>query len=220
MMKWPGPDELVSKDLAKGKGYAAQNGDVLTVVYKGTLADGKVFDSSEKKPPFAFVLGKKQVITGWDEGLKGAKVGTKRELTIPPSMGYGAEGYGAVPANATLKFNLEVLRIDKKGVKSKVEITELAPGIGNASKDGDTVEVEYRGLFLNGFEFDKGTFPAMIGGHQVILGFEQGITGLQVGGKRRVLIPYPMAYGINGQPPTIPRYATLIFEIELKSIKH
>ncbi len=215
----PPPDSITIKDHKAGKGYAAQKGDVVTVTYKGTLADGKVFDSSDKKPPFALVLGLGQVIPGWDEGLKGVKVGMVRELVIPPSKAYGAQGYGTVPANATLTFVLEVLRIDKKGVAQKTEITDLAPGIGVGAKEGNTVEVLYRGLFLNGVEFVKGTFPLVLGAHGVIPGFEQAVSGLQVGGKRKVVIPYSQGYGAQGQPPVIPRYSTLVFEIEVKTIK-
>jgi peptidylprolyl isomerase len=95
-----------------GTGATAKDGDTLVVNYTGKLADGTVFDSSVGKTPFEFTLGSGQVIPGWDQGLIGMKVGGKRTLTIPPSLGYGAQGAGGViPPNATLTFDIELLNI-------------------------------------------------------------------------------------------------------------
>jgi hypothetical protein len=104
------------KDLTAGKGVAAAAGDKVTVHYVGTLMDGKEFDSSRKHgKPFDFVLGKGQVIKGWDQGVAGMKVGGKRKLTIPPSLAYGARGSPPViPPNATLQFEVELLAINGK----------------------------------------------------------------------------------------------------------
>jgi hypothetical protein len=102
------------KDLTAGKGVAAAAGDKVTVHYVGTLMDGKEFDSSRKHDkPFDFVLGKGQVIKGWDQGVAGMKVGGKRKLTVPPSLAYGARGSPPViPPNATLQFEVELLSIN------------------------------------------------------------------------------------------------------------
>src|SRR3989344_8094320 len=95
---------LIVKDIKVGKGAEAVAGKSVTVHYTGTLTDGKKFDSSlDRKEPFTFHLGAGEVIKGWDEGVKGMKVGGKRKLTIPSDMGYGARGAGGViPPNATL----------------------------------------------------------------------------------------------------------------------
>lgn len=98
-------------DVMVGAGAEAKNGETATVNYVGTLDDGTKFDSSyDRKQPFSFTLGAGNVIKGWDLGVLGMKVGGKRELIIPPELGYGARGYPPViPANATLHFTVELL---------------------------------------------------------------------------------------------------------------
>lgn len=107
-------DGLIIKDIKVGTGTVAQNGDVVTVNYVGTLSDGKVFDSSQAHgQPFSFTLGAGQVIKGWDMGVLGMKVGGVRDLTIPPGLGYGAAGAGngLIPPNATLHFKITLLSV-------------------------------------------------------------------------------------------------------------
>jgi FKBP-type peptidyl-prolyl cis-trans isomerase len=106
-------DGLKYIDLAVGTGAEAKNGDVVKVHYTGWLVDGTKFDSSlDRKEPFPFKLGAGQVIKGWDEGVAGMRVGGKRKLTIPASLGYGQRGAGGlIPPGATLVFEVELLSI-------------------------------------------------------------------------------------------------------------
>jgi FKBP-type peptidyl-prolyl cis-trans isomerase FkpA len=111
---------LEKNDVKEGTGAEARKGQTVRVHYTGWLHDpkaadkkGQKFDSSrDRNEPFSFTLGAGEVITGWDEGVAGMKVGGTRVLTIPPSMGYGARGAGGViPPNATLLFDIELLEV-------------------------------------------------------------------------------------------------------------
>jgi len=107
------PSGLQYRDLETGTGTMPQSGQQVVVHYTGTLQDGTKFDSSrDRNQPFQFRIGVGQVIKGWDEGVSTMRVGGRRQLVIPPDLGYGARGAGGViPANATLVFDVELLRI-------------------------------------------------------------------------------------------------------------
>jgi peptidylprolyl isomerase len=107
------PTHLESADLITGTGKAAANGDALTVQYVlATYSSGKVVQSSWTGQPFPFTLGQGQVIPGWDHGVVGMKVGGRRELIIPPSLGYGAQSPGpGIAANDTLIFVIDLQKI-------------------------------------------------------------------------------------------------------------
>ena len=107
-------DEVKIEVLKEGTGAVSKNGDELTVNYTGTLEDGTKFDSSIGRDPFVFILGAGRVIQGWEQGMLNMKVGEQRRLTIPSSLGYGSQGAagGLIPSNATLIFEVELLKID------------------------------------------------------------------------------------------------------------
>lgn len=105
---------LEYEDLTVGTGQSPRNGERVSVHYTGWLKNGTKFDSSrDRGNPFSFVIGKGQVIAGWDEGVASMKVGGTRKLTIPSNLAYGVHGAaGVIPPNATLVFDVELLAID------------------------------------------------------------------------------------------------------------
>jgi FKBP-type peptidyl-prolyl cis-trans isomerase len=102
------------EDVTVGSGAEAVPGRTVTVHYTGTLMEGTKFDSSrDRNEPFKFVLGRREVIDGWDEGIKGMRVGGRRKLTIPTGLAYGAHPPGPViPPYAALKFDVELLDVE------------------------------------------------------------------------------------------------------------
>ena len=111
-----GGGTLVIDDLAVGTGATAVIGDTVTVHYVGTLTNGTKFDSSYDRgaplPPFR--LGAGAVIPGFEQGIVGMRIGGKRRLTIPPSLGYGNQAAGSIPANSTLVFEVDLIAIAGK----------------------------------------------------------------------------------------------------------
>ena len=107
------PSGLIYWDIRVGNGEVAKEGSRVRVHYTGWLTNGKKFDSSvDAGKPFDFTIGNGEVIQGWEEGIAGMRVGGKRQLRIPPTLGYGAEGSPPViPPNATLIFDVQLLGV-------------------------------------------------------------------------------------------------------------
>ncbi len=105
------PSGLKYEDTLVGTGASPRNGQTVTVHYTGTFPDGKQFDSSRGKQPFSFIIGNGNVIKGWDEGVLTMKVGGKRNLEVPPALGYGSRDYGPIPGGSTLLFEVELLAV-------------------------------------------------------------------------------------------------------------
>jgi len=106
------PTELVAQTLIKGAGPVVESGQTIIVHYSGWLWDGTMFDSSwETLTPFSTQIGVGQLIEGWDQGLVGQTVGSQVLLVVPSDLGYGAEGYNDIPADATLIFVIDILAV-------------------------------------------------------------------------------------------------------------
>lgn len=226
-------------DTKVGEGPEAKMGDVVTINYVGRAMNGFIFDSTRMTPPFAFELGARTLIQGHaripfpalDKAIVGMKVGGSRTIELPPELGFGDMKVGEILPGSKLTFEIELFDVRAKGSEPQLKTEDLKVGEGDAIKSGDAVEVHYRGTFLNGRQFDTsygrqdGEGPpqdvpirATLGGRGLIAGFLKGLEGMKLGGKRRVTIPYDMAYGAAGRPPAIPAYSVLVFELEVVKV--
>lgn len=223
-----GDKGLKAWDVKEGKGDAVKAGAMVTIHYTGWTTDGKIFDSSVTRgEPATFPLG--DLIKGWQEGIPGMKDGGVRRLMIPSDLGYGDRGSPPdIPGKATLVFEIELIRgwglpaVDAKEWKEVkdtggLKIWDVKEGKGEAIKEGADVTIHYTGWTLDGKIFDSSVSrgePAKFPLGRLIKGWQIGVPGMKPGGLRRLSIPYQLAYGEAGRPPTIPAKATLIFEIE------
>ena len=110
------------------------------------------------------------------------------------------------------------------GAAPKLQIKDIKVGKGAVARAGDSVTVDYTGTLTNGKKFDssigRAPFTFHLGAHEVIVGWDQGVAGMKVGGTRKLTIPYALAYGEAGRPPVIPPKATLIFVVKLLNVVH
>jgi FKBP-type peptidyl-prolyl cis-trans isomerase len=147
------------------------------------------------------------------------RVGGKRKLTVPAALAYGARGRPGIPPNADLVFEIELVAVE--------QVEDLKVGDGPVVRPGATVSVHYVGtLKATGTEFDSSLpgsepFTCQLRGGPggVIDGWVAGIPGMKVGGKRRLNIPWRMAYGEMGNGPKIPGKSDLVFEVEVVGLK-
>ncbi len=215
------------KDLTVGNGRAAAKGDFVTVHYTGwVLTDGQKaaepFDSSVPRGvPATFPIGTGRLIKGWDEGIPGMKVGGKRELILEPAMGYGERETPKIPANSTLIFEVEMVAIPD------VQKTDVTVGAGAPAESGDIVQVHYTGWLMKdgvkGEKFDSSLdrgspFEFQLDAGRVIPGWDLGVKGMKVGGKRTLTIPPELGYG-DRDLGVIPPNSTLNFDVELLGVQ-
>jgi peptidylprolyl isomerase/FKBP-type peptidyl-prolyl cis-trans isomerase FkpA len=181
------------------------------------------------KQPIKMVPGASGQPEGINQLLAGIKPGEKRHGTIPYYLGFGETGERVMPAYATMVFDVEAVSIVTKSAALERDIKMLkiedeVVGTGPEAKEGTTAELHYTGMFPDGKKFDSShdrnqTFTVKVGAGQVIRGFDLGILGMKVGGKRRVSIPADLGYGARGAGGVIPPNQDLVFEIELISVK-
>ena len=219
-----------------GDGEKPQATDKVEVHYHGTLEDGTVFDSSVERGQ-TITLPLNRVIKGWTEGLQLMPVGSKFKFIIPPDLGYGSRDMGTIPPSSTLIFEVELFNIQKPFVdtdfslpaeeiklESGLRYLDHIEGAGESVIEKNTVFVHYSGYLADGTKFDsshdKGQpFSFTLGAGRVIQGWDQGIVGMKIGGKRTLIIPPNLGYGERGAGGVIPPNATLMFEVELIDFK-
>lgn len=230
-----------------GSGNSPKKGDQVELHYTGYLPDGNKFESShDRAAPFKFEYKVQPVMPGWEEGISLMKEGGETKIIMPHWLGFGPQGKGVIPPNATLVFELELVSVkdmaeEKKRVAKefKDEMIGAYPdamqtesglmyiiekeGNGTFAKTGQTVSVHYTGTLTNGEKFDSSLdretpFEFPVGAGRVIKGWDEGIPLASVGGKIKLIIPSWMAYGPNARPG-IPANSHLIFDVEMLDVK-
>ena len=233
------PTELLIEDLVVGSGSPVGVGDFLIMDYVGvSYSTGLQFDASwDRGSPFPFELGAGRVIQGWDQGIVGMSVGGRRSLTIPPELAYGenGSGSGSIGPNETLVFVVDLIasvpaNLEKPTEELTLESTtelktnDISEGSGAIVQPGNVVYIHYVGVSAStGEQFDsswdrgRSEFIGYISGTgNVIQGLDEGLLGMQVGGRRTVVIPPDLAYGENGAGDgLIAPNETLIFTVDL-----
>lgn len=224
--------ELEYIEREAGTGAMPEAGDRVSVHYTGTLEDGTVFDTSANRGvPFDFVLGRGEVIPGWDQGIALMREGGKATLIIPPNLAYGTAGAGSsIPPNATLTFEVELVSVAKppkpevvtedeyEPLSEGVSYFEIRSGDGEVAKEGDRVSIQFA-AWIQGGEFlassvEQGQ-PVIysLGADEVFLNeWDGAVIGMKVGGFRQLLITP------ESGSAAIPPGETLILEIELMEI--
>jgi thiol-disulfide isomerase/thioredoxin len=145
------PSGLKYAITAHGAGPQATVGEVIIAHYTGTLPDGTVFDSSrERNEPFAFTLGRKQVIKGWDEGFALLHVGDRATLIVPPTLAYGDKQRGKIPPNSTLRFDVELLELKGRALADLLQDTIDDAGLEAAkARFAEARAAKFEGYYLS-----------------------------------------------------------------------
>jgi peptidylprolyl isomerase len=230
--------DLVLKDLRLGWGVKARNGDELTTKFVAKRVNGDPFESSWDPGgvPFSFRLGANESSPGWEKGLPGMRVGGRRELIIPPDM---ASRFGPLPPEDTLVYVVELLGVappELEGRKKpdvvvppgpppkKLRVRDLIPGRGPEARSGDIVTMNYVSRHYTGKPFsnswdDGHPFRIHLGAgtFKSIPGWEKGLPGMRVGGRREIIVPPDLIYQ-GGAPADSKPSETLVYVIDLIGI--
>lgn len=229
---------LQYQEITPGTGAVPQAGNIVTMNYVATLPDGtELGNTYTGGGPVSTVWGKKRLLPGWEEGVGLMKVGGKTKFVLPPSLALGADGSGSIPPNSQIVIEVELLAVKPAPTPTTVtadQLTKTASGLqyfdidkgsGAEAQKKSTVATDYTIWVKTDAGYDyvsssEGSSPInfVIGrGDMVFPGWEEGATGMKVGGKRLLVVPPDLGMGAAGNGSSIPANATLVLEIQLKS---
>jgi FKBP-type peptidyl-prolyl cis-trans isomerase len=228
------PSGIQYRVTQQGEGNKPLINDMVYVHYRLLLEDSTLIDNSyDRGEPVSFKMGAGQVIPGWERGISLLNEGDKAIMIIPPDLAYGERAVGDIPANSTLIFDVEVVKIDPApkplNVPADADVTTTTSGLRYAVvRKGDgmmlipgmRVRIHYNGFFEEDMTIFDSSFQRgepidfTLGKGMVIRGWEEGISKLRVGDIARLWIPYELAYGEQGRGP-IPPATNLIFDVEV-----
>ncbi len=217
-------------------GESPKIGDVITMHFIGTLPDGTEFGNSYSQgTPIEVVWGHEQLLPGWEEGIGLMKTGERVKFEIPPELGFGEQGFGIVPPNSPIIIDMELLSIERPPAsplektipltttESALQYYDITLGDGDQAIKHSNVATHYR-IWVRGEDnsdrFIASSYSAepvsfVVGrSENVFSGWDEGVVGMRLGGKRLLIIPPELAFGSESSSG-IPANATLIMEIEL-----
>lgn len=226
-------------EMKAGDGPAPKKGDIISMHYIASLADGtELYNSYTQDQPSTLVWGTQELLKGWDEGIGLMKVGGKAKLVLTPELAFGAEGGGMIPPNAQIVIEIELLSAKptpqpSSVLASKLQKTDsglqyydLTVGDGAEATKDSTVSMHYT-VWVQGepesqyVVSSEGQDPLkfVVGrGDVVFPGWDEGVVGMKVGGKRYLVVPPDLGLGEEAQG-SIPANATLILEVELVEVR-
>jgi peptidylprolyl isomerase len=225
-------------DLVVGTGNEVVAGAGVSIEYTGWAPDGSVFDSSKRRArPLWITYGRGDApLPGWEEALAGMRGGGKRVAVFPPELAYGQAGRPPrIPGDATVTFEFEVKQVmlqreaptapppvpsDATVTAENVRYADLVTGTGRTLQTGDVVAVDYTGFLENGTKFDSSLdrpnptrFTWGVG--EMLAGFDKGLVGMKVGGRRVLVVPPELGFGVTGRRGFVPPNETLTFDVTL-----
>lgn len=224
--------------VTAGEGESPQAGDMVNMHYSASLPDGTMIaDLYSAGQPSAAILGREQLLPGWEEGVLLMKPGGKMQMLLPPELAFGEQGYGMIPANSQLIIEVELISVeptpapmefdenDLVTTDSGLQYYEIETGEGIELVEGSTVTTNYviwvqgedEDLFIGSSDTGGPAIFSLGPADMVFPGWDEGATGMKVGGKRLLIIPAELALGETGGGE-IPPGATLIMEIEMVDI--
>jgi len=225
-------------EITAGEGKMPEIEDIVLMHVVGTLPDGtEIVNTYQQGQPAMAIMGREQLLPGWEEGVMLMKAGGSAKLVLPPDLAFGEEGYGMIPPNSQLVMDIEIISIDSAPTPSHVAADELVTtesglkffdlieGDGAESESGNTVINHYT-IWIQGENEVSFVFSSIYsqpitfvlgGGNIVFPGWDEGVTGMKLGGKRLLVIPPELGLGESGSGD-IPPNATLIMEVELLEI--
>jgi peptidylprolyl isomerase len=232
------PEELVVKDLRRGWGVTAKDGDLLTTRFVAKWADGRPFETvwGRGEEGFSFQLGAEESSPGWEGGLPGMRVGGRRLLIIPPEMG---SRFGPLPPGDTLVYVVELVGVDPSELRGRekpqvkvpagpspnnLQVRDLIRGRGPEAKSGDIVTMQYSSRRYSGEPFsnswdDGHPFRIRLGAgtFKSIPGWEEGLPGMRVGGRRELIVPPDWIFQGGARPDSKPS-ETLVYIVDLLGV--
>jgi len=222
-------------EIVEGQGDAPEDGDIVLMNVIGSLPDGtEIVNTYQQGQPAMAIIGREQLLPGWEEGVRLMQAGGSAKLVLSPELAFGEEGYGIIPSNSQIVMDIEIISVEAPPIpadisdveltttKSGLQYADLAPGEGVETEKGDTVitnfsiwvQGEIEDTFIYSSSYSQPITFVIGSGNIVFPGWDEGVTGMKLGGKRLLIVPSELGLGESGEGE-IPPNATLVMEIEL-----